>query len=270
MKTFSWMAVGLLLAGTGSPMQAADAKGVSAAALHNNAAAYQDLTVELQDEVRKVMTRFSSAERDLGYDPDSHAKLMLSGCGLWAFVPRTAKNRALIEGLKPATRVFLRGVVRVERMPRRDLDMIGDGVDVTISFSDERVALLDVQEISLTRLMARASDNANVRAPLQLAADEKGQGATVRVTLTHGFAFSRTWTAADAAASPDRLRTVRITRLMPGFVVHLPRRLDTLDALFAAEPGDTLVLVGHSQPHPLKGDRVFVVEEMAVKPHGER
>lgn len=224
--------------------------------------------IELEDTFQKRLRSFSHGESELGFTADAHAKLKLKGSGLWALVPLNEANEAVVAALKPGTRVWLRAVVRVERIPVPAVTKMGDTVDLTIRFPDERLALLDVREIALAPLppVSMTSVDTVLATPAELLGDPRPRAARLEIVLREGFRFARGWDAADQAAGTDRKTTVKIVGLAKGLVLHVPRDTDALDALFGAEVGDTVAFFGRTAPPVEGGARVFVVKRLTVAP----
>jgi hypothetical protein len=241
------------------------AKPVEPEALCRRSDDFTDGQVEFDDRVIRVASTFTPGEEELGFRKDSHLKVVLADSCLVAFVTRTADNEALIEAVRNGLPVHVEGVVRNDKVARRDLEMMGTNVDITVYRPAESVALIDVKVISTGAYRQVKGIAYRPVAPATFAG--AGDGPDVRVKTTiDGISFRRIFTPADAVLNATAHNTIKVVGLVAGAVVYLQRSTANKALLLTLQRGDTVVVDGRLLPATPGAERVVIADALRLLP----
>lgn len=222
-----------------------------------------DSVVVVDDIVVASTQPWGEDDREIGFAADSHVKVWLEGAGLLAFLPRSAAD--LVNGKEARTPLRLTGTVRTSSVPRRDIEVMGENVDITITRGNAVVWYLDVGGVDAGPFRVGRGRSYELVAPTAMATAAVDRDVRVRVEVT-GLTFEPTSTATDDALGIRPHNAVKIVGLVPGVVVALQRTPAMLDTLLTLQRGQTVVLDGR-----LVGDgawRRLVVDAMRALPPG--
>jgi hypothetical protein len=244
----------------------ARATPVEARKLATEIDSYVERTVELDDAVARVSTRFSRGEQELGFRKDTHIKLLLIECRLAAFVPKDPSSTALFSQVAEGTPVHLIGRVRKDSVGRREETVMADNADITFYFPDQTVALLEVQKVEVGPYRAPL-DRKSYRAVSGPSFSGPGASLDVRVSLklSQGVSFMRNFTAADKERGATTLNTLKVVDLVPGAVLYLQRTPKNVELLLSLQKGDAIDIEGRLQPAEKSGARVLIADSLRIK-----
>jgi len=196
---------------------------------------------------------------------DSHLKVILADSCLVAFVTRTADNEALVEAARNGLPVHVEGVVRKDKVARRDLELMGTNVDITVHRSAESVALIDVKVINTGVYRQVKGIAYRSVAPATFAGAGDGPDVRVKTTL-EGISFRRTFTPTDAVLKATAHNTIKVVGIVAGAVVYLQRSPANKALLLTLQRGDTVVVDGRLVETARGAERVLVADALRVLP----
>jgi hypothetical protein len=242
---------------------AASAKPVEADALCTRADDYVDSTVSFGDRIRTTKLYFTPGEEELGFREDTHLKLILVDSCLIAFVAKTPQNEALVEAAAKGVPVHIEGMMRKTKVARRDLEVMGENVDITVHRPPESLAFVDVATIHLGAYrIAKGITYRTVAADTLTGA---GEGSDVRVKTTlEALSFRRTFTPSDAALHVTADNTVKVVGLVAGGVVYVQRTPANTALLLDLQRGDSIVVVGRLAPTAPGVEKIILADAVRV------
>jgi hypothetical protein len=243
----------------------ASAKPVEADALCTRADDYIDSTVTFSDRIRTTKLSFSPGEEELGFRKDTHLKLILVDSCLVAFVAKTPQNEALVEAAAKGVPVQIEGVVHTAKVARRDIEVMGENVDITVHRPPESLAFVDVALIHLGAY--RIAKGITYRTVAANTLTGAGEGSDVRVKTTfEGMSFRRSFTPRDAALSVTADNTIKVVGLVAGGVVYVQRTPANTALLLELQRGDTIVVVGRLAPTAPGVEKIILADAVRVLP----
>jgi hypothetical protein len=175
------------------------------------------------------------------------------------------ENEALVEAAAKGVPVQIEGVVHTAKVARRDIEVMGENVDITVHRPPESLAFVDVALIHLGAY--RIAKGITYRTVAANTLTGAGEGSDVRVKTTfEGMSFRRSFTPRDAALSVTADNTIKVVGLVAGGVVYVQRTPANTALLLDLQRGDTIVVVGRLAPTAPGVEKIILADAVRVLP----